>query len=298
MEATGQFTDSPDGAINWLSYDRERAYIYDLGQTWRLGVSSLTFGGTYAPGMGSDLNYWFRNWDHRDDPSVGSIGAFVSAPDAPGAWSNGLISAKGFEAWVNWNDAVTGIAGADLKGTFDPTNKTWQAVALWAWMDTGTFMNLALTDQGIEKLNALNIPCIDIGKTSLLQAADTTVNNLQNVFMNDVTFFAYSTGAKPRIWATKDVGGDYLGTPSTTGPAVSLSGGHGLSADFQVKRWDGPGGNWGANVTGGGTYTGTGTMNGMNVQMKGAAAGKIDNPSPGKFAGTGSGVAGPPTPVD
>jgi hypothetical protein len=157
-------------------------------------------------------------------------------------------------------------------------------------MDTASFMALATTVQGREKLTALNIPCIEIGKTSLTQSAGP-VNNLQNVYMNDVTFFAYRTGANPRIWATDKVGGDYVGTPATTGPAVPLSGSHGLSAGFEVKRWDGPGGNWGANVAGGGTYSGAGTMNGMNVQMKGAAAGKIDTPSAGTFSGTGSGQA-------
>jgi len=44
-------------------------------------------------------------------------------------------------------------------------------------------------------------------------------------------------------------------------------------------------------VTGEGIYRGPGTLNGTSIMMKGAAAGKIDHPSSGKFSGTGSGVA-------
>jgi hypothetical protein len=272
--------------IHWLSYDREKASIYLEGQPWRLGVASTLYGGTFN----GATDYWSTTFDHTAS-SGRMITTYVSDPEIPGTWSAGLISGKAYESWANWNDAVTGVSGAQLKGTFDPNARTWQAVAQWAWMDTATFMALTATVQGREKLTALNIPCFEIGKTSLTQAGGV-VNNLQNVYMNDVTFFAYRTGANPRIWATDKVGGDYVGTPSTTGPAVPLSGSHGLSASFEMKRWDGvPGGNWGATVNGGGTYTGAGTMNGMTVDMKGAAAGKIDSPGTGKFSGTGSGQA-------
>jgi len=296
MDAHGHFMDytgSPVsfGDIHWLSYDRERAYIYSAGQPWRLGVTSTLHGGTFDPAGHTALDHWTKTFDYTDPDNIWKIITFFSDPEVPGRWSAGLISGKAYESWVNWNAAITGVSGAELKGTFDPNARTWQTVAQWAWMDTASFMALAATVQGREKLTALNIPCIEIGKTSLTQAGGT-VNNLQNVYMNDVTFFAYRTGANPRIWATDKVGGDYVGTPSTTGPAVPLSGSHGLSASFDMNRWDAsPGGNWGANVTGGGTYTGAGTMNGMNVDMKGAAAGKIDTPASGKFSGTGSGQA-------
>jgi hypothetical protein len=305
MDSHGKFTNSsgvefPDTDIHWLSYEKERAYIWSDDQSWRLGVTSVLHGGTYS---GTPSDYWGREYDYEDDShSHRWIGFIGSTPEAPGSWTNGLISGKGHEAWVNWDAAVTGVSGTELKGTFDPVLQTWQTSSLWAWMDTTTFMNLAATDAGRTKLTALNIPCAEIGKTTLAQTNDPespnyTVNSLRGVHMNDVTFFAYSTGGNPRIWATNDVGGNYIGTPSVTGSAVPLTGNHGVSADFAVKRWDGSGGNWGANVTGGGTYTGGGTMSGMTIDMKGAAAGKIDNTSipspsnPGSFSGTGSGVA-------
>ncbi|MBW2020789.1 MAG: hypothetical protein JRI65_12485 [Deltaproteobacteria bacterium] len=89
--------------------------------------------------------------------------------------------------------------------------------------------------------------------------------------MNDVTFFAYSTGADPRIWATSGVGGSFInGGPSTSGPAVPLSGG-GLNANFQINRWDT--GQWGANVDGSGTLNRTDVGGTVDIQFNGGAAG-------------------------
>jgi hypothetical protein len=295
MEAGGYFMDFSEGVpsyfggISWLSYDREAAWVYSLAQSWYLTAMSDLYGGTFDPGGLSDLDYWTTSFDYWD-PIAQYSATIVSDPEVPGTWSEGLISAKAYEVWADWALAVTGVSGGELKGTFDPNARTWQAAVSWARMDTGTFMDLASSAQGREKLAALNIPCIEIGKTSLIQQGEA-VNNLQHVFMNDVTFFAYSTGATPRIWATKDVGGDYLGTPSADGPAVPLIGNHGIRADFQIHGWGGPGGNWGANVTGEGIYRGPGTLNGTSITMNGAAAGKIDNPGSGQFSGTGSGMA-------
>ena len=277
------------GDMHWLSYDREATWVYSSARSWYLTVMSDLYGGTFDPAGQSDLDYWTTSFDYTDDKGQ-YLATIVSDPEAPGKWSEGLISAKAYEVWVDWTTAVTGVSGGELEGTFDPNARTWQAAVSWARMDTGTFLDLASTAQGREKLTALNVPCIEIGKNSLTQQGEA-VNNLKHVYMNDVTFFAYSTGATPRIWATKDVGGDYLGTPSADGPAVPMSGSHGIRADFQIQKWDGPGGFWGANVTGGGTYRGPGTLNGTAIMMRGAAAGKIDHPSSGKISGTGSGMA-------
>ncbi len=133
-------------------------------------------------------------------------------------------------------------------------------------------------------MNATKIPAIEVGKATLTQASGT-VNNLSNVTMNNVGFYAYSTGVAPKIWATNSVGGSYSGTPSTSGPSVPLSGG-GLRANFNVNQWNGS--TWSANVAGsgnlsGGSYTGA-------VQFIGGAAGAIQ-PAAGTFSGTGAGLA-------
>ncbi|GAG07816.1 unnamed protein product, partial [marine sediment metagenome] len=158
---------------------------------------------------------------------------------------------------------------------------TWQAIAVGGMVETTKFLEMAGTESGSAELNAVNIPCIEIGKATL-----TGSSSKLDVHMNDVTFFAYSIGDDPRIWATNDVGGTYSSIPET-GHTVNLSGG-GLNADFETNTWDS--GNWGANVSGSGTYSGTGTMNGSSIQMNGGAAGTYTD---GSFTGTGAGVARP-----
>ena len=287
--APGQFTNS-DGVIHWLKYKRDKASISAYDLTWRLGVSSLIFGGTYCPGSNPDpnLNYWSREWDTRsDEASIGSVGAYVSAIDAPGSWSNGLIAGKGYEAWVNWNDALTGVSGAELKGTFDPTSKNWQASALWAWMDTKTFLNLAATAEGQTKLFQVNIPCIEVGKDTLTGTGGYVGGGSgMTVNMVDTTFFAYSTGARPRIWASGNVNGSGSAGAMEIGHSVSLQGttNSTLQADFAMRNWNDSTMKWTANVN-----NGEGTVGGHPISFSGAAAGSITSSA---FSGTGSGVAG------
>jgi len=130
-----------------------------------------------------------------------------------------------------------------------------------------------------------------VGQATLSQASGTTVNNLSNVAMNNVGFYAYSTGAAPKIWATNNVSGSYSGTPSTSGlPAnnVPLSGG-GLNANFNVNQWNGS--TWSATVAGSGALS-SGSYN-QPIQFTGGAAGAIQpaTGSTGSFSGTGAGIA-------
>ncbi|MDP2645921.1 MAG: hypothetical protein Q8P24_13360, partial [Desulfobacterales bacterium] len=215
-------------------------------------------------------------------------------------------------AWVSWDSMVpnTGVLGGKLAGTFNPASFTWEAVALGGWMETGRFLNLAKNNPAV--LQALSIPSIQVGRTDLMQNPGQTVNNLSNVRMKDVTFFAFKDSAVPRIWATGDVGGDFSnfgplpgspGAPGSPGMTVPLKG-NGLSVDFMINRWDhapGQPGQWGADLKGGGTYTGPGAMNGSTVPMMGGAAGTIlPNPlvtGAGTFSGTAAGTAQVPIPA-
>ena len=106
--------------------------------------------------------------------------------------------------------------------------------------------------------------------------------------MNNVTFFAYQTGDPPKIWATGDVNGSY--NCSACGATPGLAG-NGLTATFAIQQWDTVNNKWTATVNGGGTYTGTDTMNGTTVQMNGAAAGTNSGIGPGTFSGTAAGTA-------
>ena len=142
--------------------------------------------------------------------------------------------------------------------------------------------------EGQRKLAQFDIPFVEVGKATLVQVGGPT-NNLQNVRMNDVTFFAHSNGLDPHIWTTHDTGGEFInGGPYLTGPAVPLSGNN-LNAYFTINRWDN--GKWGANVSGGGTYDGTGIMNGTKIEMQGGAAGAYTGSTSGTFQGTGAGTA-------
>ena len=157
-------------------------------------------------------------------------------------------------------------------------------------METNTFVTkvASLDDAGKAAfMNATKIPAVQVGQATLSQASGTTVNNLSNVTMNNVGFYAYSTGVAPKIWATNNVGGNYSGAPSTSGATVNnvpLSG-NGLNATFNVNQWNNS--TWGANVAGSGTLSGV-NYNGP-VQFTGGAAGTIQ--PAGTFSGTAAGIA-------
>jgi hypothetical protein len=272
-------------------YDEATEQYYDQ----YVSVRSSIYGGAYSatPWSGWDdsdvtrstglTNYWYVPTS-RSDGITHSQGLLLGVPDTGGTWANGNITGKGHGSWVHWSEAVTGVFGADVKGTFDPNNMTWQMHTLYNSIDTRTFLSLAETEAGRASLNQLNIPCINIGKTTLSGS-----NSGLSVSMNDVTFFSYSSGGMPRIWATNNVNGSFSSAPSI-GLTVPMSGG-GLNADFRVNNWANS--KWGADV-----LNGVGTLNrtdvpGATVNLKfgGNAAGTYTGTSSGTLAGTASGTA-------
>ena len=254
---------SPGG---WCATAGTGSSVSREGQTW--GIWESLLGGDYSgtPGV---------SWHMDLQDEVNNTHEWVSLA---GELTNpGKLDAKAAGAWVNWDQAVTGIMGGKLKGTFDPADATWQAVAAGGWLDTHRFLELAATAEGRKKLQQLNIPCIEIGRANL-----SGRDALMRVNMNDVTFFAYSTGARPKIWATNGVNGTYRSAPNP-GHAVSLSG-NGLNATFKVNNWNNR--TWGATVNGAGALN-RNTGGTVNVRFNGAAAGTHQN---GSFSGTGAGV--------
>lgn len=206
--------------------------------------------------------------------------------------SNGISTGSYVGARIE--PGLTMIEAGSIKGLFDPNATTWQAVSQGTFMGTNTFVAKvsSLNDAGKKAfMDATKIPAVQVGQATLSQASGTTVNNLSNVAMNNVGFYAYSTGAAPKIWATNNVSGSYSGTPSTSGlPAnnVPLSGG-GLNANFNVNQWNG--GTWSATVAGSGALS-SGSYN-QPIQFAGGAAGAIQpaTGSTGSFSGTGAGIA-------
>ncbi|MBI4949332.1 MAG: FecR domain-containing protein [Deltaproteobacteria bacterium] len=171
------------------------------------------------------------------------------------------------------------ISAGEFLGTFSPANYTWQSIQTGAWIETSLFISMTQTAAGQASLQALDIPYAEVGRANL-----TGTDGNLTVNMNDVTFFAYSSGASPKVWATNNISGSYVTDP-LAGASVALSG-NGLSSSFNVKQWSTS--TWLSSVSGAGTYSGTGTLNGSSVNMVGAAAGTY---SGGTFSGTGAGAA-------
>ena len=275
-------------------------YITPASGFWTVwqSVAGGTYGGTTPP------TTW--QWEYDKYTSHGQETAY-EAFQMTGTTANGISTGTVVGASVNYNNPSTTIHGGTIKGLFDPSTtpyKTWQAVTQGVSMETNAFLVKAAEINAIsdaterEKarqafMNATKIPVIQVGQATLNQVGGL-VNNLSDVKMNDVTFFSTSTSVAPKIWATSGVSGSYSGTPSTSGLSennVPLSG-SGLNATFNVTSWNGA--NWGAKVAGSGNLSGGSYVG--SVQFTGGAAGKIDQlpigtSNPGKFSGTGAGIA-------
>jgi hypothetical protein len=215
---------------------------------------------------------------------IGTWGMEVS-----GAWANNKIdgNAYGYYGSIASATPSTGIMVGETLGTFNPNDSTWQAIQMGAWMETTKFLNMVTSKPA--ELAKLNIPAVEVGMANLSYKDNSSGSNkLTEVKMNNVKFFAPSTGGAPKIWTTGDISGSYKGTVSTDN-SVKLTG-NGLTAQFKPTTWDD--GKWMATINNGTTpqtYTGTGSMNATAINFKGVGAGTI-NTSAKTFTGTGAGV--------
>ncbi|MCK9274770.1 MAG: FecR domain-containing protein [Syntrophales bacterium] len=252
------------------------------GEEWGAWASSLF--GTF---QGPASEQWVMELVEVVNPSPVGTNQWIEISGSK--FSSNEMEGTAAGAWINWDQAVTGISGGTLKGTFDPDAFTWEAVAKGAMIETNRFQQMAginpstneqnLAAVDITKLQQLNIPCIRVGTTDLTGSdGNLTVN------MNNVNFFSYSTGASPKIWTTSNVNGSFNSLPAAGSTAILNGAGFDHSVNFKVQRWDGVhSGNWAADVMG------AGTVSGHNVSMTGAAAGVIS--APNQFTGAGAGVS-------
>ncbi len=270
-------------------------------QDW--GIWGTMLGGTY---IDTDSQDWTLHLID-DSPTSTHWVEVAGSITWPGEGEIAETSGRAAGAWVDLDDAITGVIGGETIGTFNPTEETWQAVAAGSWMETRKFLDMASVEYnsetgaytfntttdtlaGTQALlnNDLNIPCIEVGRTDL-----TGSNENMTVNMNDVTFFAYSTGASPKIWATGDVSGSYSANPVGSTAVLTGNGFNDVSAgqsvNFIVNSFGAVNGNWDASVNG------AGTVSGYAIDIDGAAAGTVvgeANDAVG-FTGTGAGVATP-----
>ena len=259
------------------------------------GISQMLLGGTYTD-MVND------SWSLTLSGSPGE-GYELTADLTGSRWSANKVDASGAGFWVDARSAapLTGIYIGETAGTFNPADHTWQAISTGIFMETNRFIDMASTDAGRNKLTQLNIPAFEVGRTNLsgsLIDGDPGSFDFVSVSMNNVAFFAPSTGQKPGIWATNSVTGQYDfshglingGNITNAENVIALSNGSGISADFQFKNWNTGNNTWSASVNNGTGNLSGGTYNGP-VNFNGAAAGTHTGANAGSFSGTGAGVA-------
>ncbi|MFP4308252.1 MAG: FecR domain-containing protein [Desulfococcaceae bacterium] len=267
----GYFSFSGDAL--WAD-DVYRASLRIPGRSW--GVWQFASAGAYEGPGWLEEDFWtlyLEDYEQGMFWKKGFARYFDFLPEE-------VVTADGHAAWMNAEEALTGIAGGTFAGAFDPEAHTWQAVERWAGMTTGRFLELAASGAGRERLAELNIPGVEIGRATLAGSSE-----IMDVRMEDVAFFSRRTGGDPRIWATDRVGGSALEAPEA-GHLVELSGG-GLSADFEVGQW--ADGKWDAHVWGDGLLERNDGAGISDVYFEGRAAGRFGEG--GRFQGTASGIA-------
>ena len=254
------------------------------GQPW--GVWQYVLGGVYSGTPGSDWLLRIHNEMYDEFNNVsGMIGRYEVSG---GNWADNNIDADVLGAWVDLKDAVVGLSSGKINGTYDPAGSpemTWQMLGSGVWLGAGQFLDMAATPEGRATLDELNIPAFEIGRTTL-SGSSTELS----VTMNDVTFFASSTGGTPRIWATNNISGTYSGNPVGMNVYVTDSS-NTFGADFIVKKWDNS--QWGAEILNGNiTLDRTDVINTTaDVRFSGVAGGAYTGSASGTFSGEGAGVA-------
>lgn len=243
------------------------------GQDW--GVWEINGGGSYTSSGPVSGSFTLTYRDDSFNSSTMIAGAYGTLTAAPGNILEGDLLGYG----ARQDTATSWISAGESLGTFSPANYTWQSIQTGAWIETSRFLAMTQTAEGQAALSSLNIPYAEVGRANL-----TGTDSNLTVNMNDVVFFAYSSGAAAKIWATNNITGSYITDP-LAGTSVALSG-NGLSSSFVVKQWSGN--TWLSTVNGSGVYSGTGTLSGSSVNFGGAAAGTY---SAGSFSGTGAGTA-------
>ncbi|HPK54311.1 MAG TPA: hypothetical protein PK114_07585, partial [Smithellaceae bacterium] len=193
-------------------------------------------------------------------------------------------------ATTNWQSAATFVFGGTIKGVFDlASSGTWSGTALSTRIETGAFVDMASTAAGQQKLADLNIPGVIVGSVNMsLSTADAYWSSLS---INNMGFYASTSGGTPQIWASKDIAGSLVSTSIGTDASSALTGTSGnttFNANFVVKRWDGN--KWAADIkngtispalNGADTFRGgaAGTYNGKDI-VSGTAAGTAHKGGP------------------
>lgn len=210
-------------------------------------------------------------------------------------WSSNKITgtAYGYGAdSTTFSSPITWISVGDIKGTYNPSY--FQTIAMGPWIETNKFINMACPDGSCnttgtgltadqQKLQALNIPCVQVGSDTLSYSLGGLSLNLTGV-----KFFSTTSNSSvaPKIWATNDVSGSWnTGYGPNTSTAYNMAGTN-TSASMNFKKFaDTANTKWTATIT-----NGSGTINGASTTFRGVAAGTVGTNS---LTGTAAGTAKP-----
>jgi hypothetical protein len=253
------------------------------GALW--GVGQTHTEGTYSGDPRGDVVVY--SYDVKSGVNtVGTESVVGTQISAGTSWtsSGGYFQSNIAGASANWQAAATFVLGGRVQGTFDASN--WSATTLATKIETTTFVNMAAdwsVGGGRDKLASLNIPGYIVGSVNMsLSGGDPYWNSLN---INNMGFYASTSGAKPQIWASNNVTGTLVSVAPTIGANSVLAGsagGSAFTANFVVNNWSG--GKWGANITNGIIAPALNTA----TKFQGGAAGAITGNS---ISGTASGVA-------
>ncbi len=259
------------GTLLTSYYERERMMIN--GQGW--GVFKAVGSGTYA---GTTSNDWSLSFEHFYSPLKSINGTEMAGTVWTGNKLEGTL--RGYVAdWSGTGTAWVNIG--DVIGTYDPNTLTFQVTAAGTTFHVDKFLAMTVTEA--TKLQALNIPCVQVGNVNLTGSTNYGAGTV-NVAMNNTRFFATNAGGPAQLWATgTSQMGNWTGTAPASNTTVAISGG-GLNANFNFKAFDAVANKWGATIT-----NGAGGFNGSTT-FRGAAAGTV-NVGAGTFSGAAAGVA-------
>ncbi|MGV8058234.1 MAG: hypothetical protein AB2L12_09465 [Smithellaceae bacterium] len=249
------------------------------GYKW--GVGKTNTSGTYTGDPTGDLvwSYYTKSGGTTVGPeNVVYTQNAASYTAAGGGYYRGDVAG----ASTNWQSASTSVFGGTVKGTFDPAaSGTWSATTLATRIETAAFIDLASSTAGQATLAALNIPSVIVGSVNL-SGSD---GNWSSLSINNMGFYASTSGGKPQIWASNNVSGTMVSVSVPLNVATHLTGAGGFAADFTVRRFDNN--KWAADIK-----NGVGGFNGTNT-FQGGAAGTYSGSS---VSGTASGTAHTETP--
>jgi len=307
---SGNIMNAAGTAVKTVSISSTNLNIHKVAVLPQIGLWDTNLSGTTTNVL-SDTPAQYKV-EISDTDSAYDANIMMSGSATPNSAStNYKLSGAAAGAWVDINGAMssegipaTGVMGGQVYGVFDPTAQTVKAAAAGAWIETSKFLQMVGSNS--TTLQDLNIPCFNVGATDLRGDTGNVAGGTINLGSSgdktrgilNATFFSSSAGGKPSIWASggidagNGVKGSYTGTPATN-DYINLTGYHpgtsnvisGLSATFNVQKFDAGTSKWMATVNGTGGFVGSSTF-------KGAAAGTIGTGAEaGTFGGTAAGIA-------